>query len=139
MCEDVEVIGIRNSWSIRRAALRHVVFDVIVDGVEHVFTPAFQKVRSFELRSRNSLKIRTMTNTTICSVCGFSAFGLGLRKNAVQHRLDRHLRPGLNNGNGHKKAQKDQRGDFCDFGASLWHGSRFYTHTMIKYKKMPRR
>src|SRR5438093_5658602 len=105
MCEDVEVIGIRNSWSIRRAALRHVVFDVIVDGVEHVFTPAFQKVSAYELRSRNSLEIRTVTDTTICRVRGFSAFRLGLRENAVQHGLDRRLRPGLNDGNGHKKAQ----------------------------------
>src|SRR5262245_49963709 len=108
MREDVEVIDIRNSWSIRRAALRHVVFDVVVDGVEQVFTPAFQKVSAFEFRSRNSLEIRTMTNTTICSVCGFSAFRLGLRKNAVQHRLDWHLRTRLDcpgKGNGHKKAQ----------------------------------
>src|SRR5206468_11558919 len=95
MREDVQVIGIRNSWSIQRAALRHVVFDVIVDGVEHVFTPAFQKVSAFELRSRNSLEIRTMTDTTICRVCGFSAFLLGLRATAVQLALARRLPPAL--------------------------------------------
>jgi len=76
--EDIEVVAVGYSRQGGRAIQRHVVFDVIVDGVQRVFAPSLDEAIAGECRSGNSVESLAMTDAAMRRIGGLSALRLSL-------------------------------------------------------------